>query len=196
MTLSPEGLIASLSSSAEQFTGYSAGELVGKPITQILADETAFEMPKALDSAKEWGHWEGDVVYCTRSGEPLAARGALASLSGKGRVPDCYLLVSTLNAPSEVKECHNPAVADIAADLRSFAHDFNNPLAVIMGFAQLLVLDPGCRGKIREDVEKLYSELQNVARIVEKLHDYAISLYNKPKTEEIKKQATDSTDYL
>ena len=38
-------------------------------------------------------------------------------------------------------ECDSAAVADIAANLREFAHDLNNPLAVIMGFAQLLVLN-------------------------------------------------------
>jgi PAS domain S-box-containing protein len=178
-TLSPEGLIASLSSSAEQFTGYSAQELAGRPITQILADDSAFEMPKILNAVKEWGYWEGEIIHCTRSGKSLEARGAVTSLSGKWNSPDGFLLVSNLSKTPSVNECDSPAMADIAADLRSFAHDLNNPLAVVLGFAQLLALDSSCKGKVRTDVERLYSELQNVIHIVERLQGYAISLHEK-----------------
>lgn len=177
--LSADGSIVSLSQSAEQFAGYFAGELVGKPITRILADDTAFEIPKILNAAKEWGNWEGEIVHCTRSGKVLEARGVVASLSGKGDLPEGFLLVSSLSNPPSMAECDGPVVADIAANLRAFAHDLNNPLAVIMGFAQLLVLDSDCNGKARADLDKLYAELQVLAGMVDKLHRYATSLQQK-----------------
>ncbi len=178
--LSPEGLIESLSSSAEQFTGYSPQDLVGRPITQILADDTAFEIPKILSAAREWGHWKGVIVYRTRSGKSMEGRGVITSLSGNGDVVDGFLFLSNLHEMPATAECDNAVVGDIAATLRTFAHDMNNPLAVIMGFAQLLTMDSSVKGKVRADIEKLYSELQNVVRIVEKLHSYAISLHEKP----------------
>jgi PAS domain S-box-containing protein len=178
-TLSPEGLIASLSFSAEQFTGYSAEDLSGKPITQILADSSAFQVPQILNSAREWGYWEGEIIHRTRSGNSLEARGVLTSLSGKGNLLDGFLFVSNLNKAAIENDCEDSAVADIAANLRAFAHDLNNPLAVIIGFAQLLLLDSGCSGRVRADIEKLYSELQNIVQIVERLHGYAISLHEK-----------------
>ncbi len=178
-TLSPEALIVSLSSGAEQFTGYSAKDLVGRPITQILSDESAFDMPRFLEQAKEWGYWEGEIVHRTRGGRPLEARSAITLLSGKLDRADGFLFVSNLNKSLALKESDRSAVADIAARLRAFAHDLNNPLAVIMGFSQLLILNTGCQGKIRADIEKLYSELKRVHQVVERLHDYAISLYEK-----------------
>jgi len=182
-TLSPEAVIVSLSSSAEQFTGYSAQELVGRPITQILADETAFEMPRILDAAREWGYWEGEIAHRTRGGKLLEARAAISLLSGKGNRSTGFLLVSNLDKSLVLNECENSAVAEIAATLRAFAHDLNNPLAVIMGFSQLLILNTSCQGKIRADIEKLYSELKRVIQVVEKLHGYAISLYEKPQSD-------------
>ena len=183
-TLSPDGLIVSLSASAEQFTGYSAYELVDRPITQILADHSAFEVPQILNAAKEWGNWEGELIHRTRSGRSLEARGAVTSLAGRGSVSDGFLLVSNLNKAPVMNACDDAAVADIAACLRSFVHDLNNPLAVVMGFTQLLELNSNCRGKIRADIEKLYAELKNVVRIVERLHGYAISLDDKPKAKQ------------
>jgi PAS domain S-box-containing protein len=179
--LSADALIVSLSASAEQFTGYSAQELVGRPITQILADHSAFEMPQILNAAKEWGNWEGELIHRTRSGRSLEARGAVTSLAGNGNLPAGFLLVSNLKRTPSMDACDSAIVADIAASLREFVHDLNNPLAVVMGFAQLLELNSDCNGKIQADIEKISEELKNVVRIVERLHGYAISLGDKPK---------------
>lgn len=191
-TLSPEALIASLSSGAEQFTGYSAQELVGRPITQILSDESAFEMPRILALAKEWGYWEGETVHRTRAGKSLEARSAITLLAGKGNHADGFLFVSNLNKSLVLKESDDSVVADIATTLRAFAHDLNNPLAVIMGFTQLLILNSGCQGKIRSDIEKLYSELKRVNQVVERLHEYALSLYDKQQPDSQTKAASQS----
>jgi PAS domain S-box-containing protein len=177
-TLSPDALIVALSSGAEQFTGYAARELVGRPITQILNDDSAFEVPRFLDLAREWGHWEGETIHRTRGGRSLEARSAISLLAGKGDRADGFLFVSNLNRSLVLEESDKSAVSDIASNLRAYAHDLNNPLAVIMGFTQLLILNTGCQGKIRTDIEKLYSELKRVSQVVEKLHGYAISLYD------------------
>jgi PAS domain S-box-containing protein len=183
-TLSPEALITSLSPGAEQFTGYSARQLVGQPITQILADSSAFEMPRILNSAEELGHWEGEIVHRARGGELFEARGILSLLAGNGDHRAGYLLISSLNKSLVLDECEMSAVAQVAAKLRGFAHELNNPLAVLMGFTQLLIYDPNCQGKIRNDIEKLYSELKRVIQVVERLHGYAISLIEKPQPDQ------------
>ena len=182
--LSPDALIVSLSASAEQFTGYSAQELVGRPITQILDDHSAFEMQQILNAVKEWGNWEGELIHRTRSGRSLKARSAVTSLAGKGNLPAGFLFMSNLNKAPAMDAGDNAAVADIAANLRVFVHDLNNPLAVIMGFAQLLELNSNCEGKVRADIEKLSKELENVVHIVERLHGYALSLDDTPKAKQ------------
>jgi signal transduction histidine kinase len=90
-----------------------------------------------------------------------------------------YILYSNLNRNSVVDECEDAFAAEVAGKLRTFAHDLNNPLAVIMGFTQLLVLNSNCQGTVRKDVERLYSELKRVIQVVENLHRYAMSMYEK-----------------
>ncbi len=179
-TLSSETIITSLSSGAEQFTGYSAQELVGRPVTQILADPSAFEVFRMLETAKEWGYWQGEIVHRARGGKILEARGTVSLLAGNGNHAAGYLLISNLNTSLVRDEGDSSAVAEVAVNLRAFAHDLNNPLAVMMGLAQLLILNANCQGKIRGDVEKLYSELKRIIQVVERLHAYALSLYGKP----------------
>jgi PAS domain S-box-containing protein len=179
-TLSPEALITSLSSNAEQFTGYSVQELVGRPITQILADRTAFEVPRILDAAKEWGSWQGEVVLRSRVGKHFGAHGTISLLAGKQNYSAGYLLISNLNQSLVLDESENSAVTEVATALRTFVHDLNNPLAVMMGFAQLLILNQNCQGNVRKDTEILYSELKRVILVVERMHEYALSLSEKP----------------
>lgn len=179
-TLSSDGIITSLSSGAEQFTGYSAHELVGRSITHILDDSSAFEIPRIFDAANEWGHWEGEIVHRGRGGKLFEGRGTVSLLAGTGNRSAGYLLLSNLNKASIIVTDGNSVSSEIAGKLRTFAHDLNNPLAVMMGFTQLLILNSNCQGNIRSDIEKLYSELKRVIQVVEKLHAYALALYEQP----------------
>ena len=179
VTLSSDAFITTLSSSAEQFTGYSAQELVGHPVTQILADSSVFEIPRILNAANEWGYWQGEIIHRSRGGKHLEARGTVSLLTGKGNRTAGYLLMSNLNKSLVLENCDGSAVLEVAANLRTFAHDLNNPLAVMMGLVQLLILNANCQGKIRADIEKLYSELKRVIQSVERMHNYAHSLYEK-----------------
>jgi signal transduction histidine kinase len=175
VTLSSEALILSLSSGTEQFTGYSSQDLAGMPITHILADCSAFEVPFILKSAREWGSWSGEIEHRDRSGNSLKARGALTLLSSGEEQNGGYLLISNFDSAPDTRQ--DLTSADVAAKLRVIAHDLNNPLAIIMGYIQLIALDENCPGKTRADIEKLYSELQRVVLAVEQLRSYAISLY-------------------
>jgi nitrogen-specific signal transduction histidine kinase len=182
-TLSAEGLIRSLSFGAEQFTGYSPKELVSRPITHILSDPSAFEVSHILNTAKEWGYWAGEIIHRTRGGKLLKAHSTVSLLAGSDNCTVGYLLTSNLNPSLDLNNCGSLAPDEVAANLRAFAHELNNPLAVMMGFTQLLVLNPNCQGNTRKDIEKIYSELKRVIQVVEKLHEYALSLYVKPQSD-------------
>jgi len=175
VAFSADGLIASLSSKAEQLTGYSAEDLIGRPVTHIMADRSAFDVPCMLDSAKEWGYWDGEVVHRCRSGESFEARASLTPLTGRDDNVWGYLLVSIPEVPTGTT-CGEIPLGDVAAKLRMFSHELNNPLAVMMGFAQLILLNTRCEGQIRTDMEKLFSELKRVVQVVERLHSFAVAL--------------------
>ncbi len=186
VTLSADGLIVSLSSSAEQITGYSALELVGRPITQILADKSAFEVPRMLCSAREWGAWAGEVIHRNRSGNSVEARSTVTSLTGRANTHTGFLLVSAVREDRGIEIRNGAPFREVSERLRAFSHELNNPLAVLMGFAQLIMLSPQCTGKIRGDMEKINAELDRVIEVVEQLHNYAMALNEKGQPEGIR----------
>ena len=179
VALSSDGLITSLSSTAELLTGYSAHELVGRPVTKIIADQSVFDVAQMMKSASDWGVWEGEIVHRVRSGESLKAHASLAQLSSRSNHTAGFLLLSAPDRQAAGGAC-GAALGEVAARLRETAHELNNPLAVMMGFTQLILLDRCCEGKIRADVERLYAEMQRIIQVVEKLHTYALSLEKEP----------------
>jgi PAS domain S-box-containing protein len=172
---SKDGLISSLSSSAEQLTGYLAQDLLGQPITHIMADRSAFEAPRMFDSARSRGLWEGEITHRSRSGKLYQAKASLIRLDGRDEILSGFLLVSILARPA-ASDGEDTAIGEVAAKLRRISHEINNPLAVITGFAQLILLNAECEGQIRDDMEKLYSELKRVIQAIEELHGYAAAL--------------------
>jgi signal transduction histidine kinase len=179
-TLSLEGYITSLSPGSEQFIGYSATELAGKLLTHILGDSSISDVPQILAAASQWGYWEGEIVYRTRKGKSCRARGTLFLLTGSEENAGGYLLLSNPHNPLVGHTQADSEVSEVGERLRVFAHDLNNPLAIVMGFAQLLLMNSGCQGNLRTDVEKLYSELKRLIQVAENLQKYAISLQEKP----------------
>jgi len=176
LALSNDGRITSISNTAAQLTGYSTAELSGRPVATILADRSILEFSKLIQSARDWDIWQGEIAYRNRSGNLLWAHATLAPLfngNGSDRC-DGFLLMSDLNyGPGNDA---GPALSEVAAHLRETSHELNNPLAVIMGFTQLILLDSQCDGKMRSEVERLYSEMKRLIQVVERLHAYAVSL--------------------
>ena len=180
VTFSSDGRIASVSSSAESLIGYTPSELMGEPVTQILADRSVFAIPQMMDAANVRGGWDGEIVFRGRNGQALESRGTVSLLIGEQTVPS-YSMMTFLRETNEVWPPEgDEALYEIGTRLRSFAHEMNNPLAVSMGFAQLILMDAGCQGKTRDDVGKLFGEIQRIIQVVERLHGFATSLQSEP----------------
>lgn len=183
VTFSPDALISGVSPGVEHWSSYSATELIGHPITHLLADRSVFELPHIIECVSALGVWEGDFVLTNRSGVELHTRGGISTLAGCGQFRPGFLLVATSRGAPALSPDDRTALQEAGARLRMLSHEMNNPLAVMMGFIQLILLNPQCAGKVRADMEKLFSEMDRVVRVVERLHQYALSLQEEPPRE-------------
>src|SRR5512137_2538067 len=93
VTFSKDCLITSLSSAAEHLTEYSAQELIGRPLTEIMADRSLFDMPRILDEVKKLGHWSGQMINRCRGGKCFESWAVLTPLAVQDRAPSGYLLI-------------------------------------------------------------------------------------------------------
>ena len=168
---SPDGLITSVSCSLEKFPDGSAGELIGKPIIRLMADETAFQMPSMMAAAVREGCWKG-AIACRTCGAPAKVQAVLLPLVHSSGSATGFVLIVRREASDE-----KLPVSEIAGALRNLAHEMSNPLTILSGYTQLLMGNPACSEKIRADVGKLYFETCRLVAAVEKLRALSLSLH-------------------
>lgn len=64
------------------------------------------------------------------------------------------------------------SIGELAAGV---AHEINNPLTAITGFAQLLIAEEGLPAQVKQDLEKIYLQSQRAAKIVQNLLTFSRS---------------------
>lgn len=178
LTMTRDGLISEIARTTEKSTGYSSGELIGMPVTRILADASVFELEGMLKAVEKDGYWSGKLFHMDSGGRVLEAEGMLYRHEQEGSAAYSLASVSGLPPASTVRP--DESLQQVSARLRGLAHEMNNPLAIIMGFAQLVMLDPRCEGSLRVNLDKMYSEIQRITDVLEKLQVYARGLQEKP----------------
>jgi nitrogen-specific signal transduction histidine kinase len=174
VTFSPDGVIRSVAPGDVRLSTGPAAGLVGCHITHLLAVAAVLEIPLMIRTVRESGFWEGPVSL--RSGEcSVSASGRLAAISDMDSKEETFLLLMMLreHRPGSVP---GQDTLEVGAKLRELAHQMNNPLAVMMGYAQLALMDMPAGGRLRADVELIFEQTQRMAGLVEKLRDYGAAL--------------------
>lgn len=173
IVLAADATIRELSPAAERLTGRRCALLLGRPVTEILAERSVFDAARMLAAARERGIWEGETFCRDASGAPVRGHGLLVPLQGEEPEGGFLLLIREALPGAMPAEGGLP---ETASRLRALAHRMNNPLAVMMGFAQLLLMEMPAGDPDREHVARMYAEMKRLAEAVEALHDYALSL--------------------
>jgi nitrogen-specific signal transduction histidine kinase len=174
IAFSPEGRITSVSANTEQLAGCPAGELIGRPIVRLMTDDMAFAIPSMMDAAVRQGYWKGSIAFRMRGEEAVKAEGILYPLVSAPDSASGFLLISRECTSKQTLPLH-----EIEAALRELTHELNNPLAILVGFTQLLMCNSDCSEKIRADMEKLYLETARIIAVSDKLRALAVSLHER-----------------
>lgn len=141
------GIVTSWNRAAERIFGYTADEMIGKPIRVIAAPDRIDEMPKILErirSGERIEHYEtrrmrkdGRIIDVALTVSPV--------LGGDGRIVGASKIARDISDRKETERAlarHAELLARQNSDLRQFAyiisHDLQEPLRTINSFSQLL----------------------------------------------------------
>jgi len=149
-----------------EISGFSRDEIVGKTSTelgwiteeqrQILVDEirrtgSVSGMPVTAKSK------EGNAVSCLFSGERITVDGKACILLLAHDVTEKKVMEEQLRQSQKME-----AIGQLAGGV---AHDFNNILTVIMGYSNLLQIDPKLTDHQRDEVEQIVSSAERAAQL-------------------------------
>ena len=167
--MTPDGMVTSWNAGAERLYGYMAREVIGRwPIGITVPEDEQSKILKRVGRGERVDHYE--TVGVRKDGCRINVSVTVSPIrDAGGKIIGASSIARDITHRKEA-EAATPAqeilryVASLAA---AAAHEINNPLAVIMGYAQLLTdkVDAQGQGQIDEILEALSRIQEIVARM-------------------------------
>ena len=168
------GCLIEVNPRIEELTGYSREQLLNMTLPLLHSEAEGTETMELLQRTLEHGRAATDhLAFQKRTGEriPIDLSCNLVEYQG-GEV-----ILGMVRDTTERKEVEERlqetsrlvSVGELAAGV---AHEINNPLTVVIGYSELL-MDKGLPEPIQSRVQRVFSEAQRAAKIVQNLLSFA-----------------------
>jgi PAS domain S-box-containing protein len=172
-----DGTVMSWNRAAERIFGYTAEEMVGSSIYRLIPDELHAEEADILSRisrGEQVAHYEttrvrkdGSRVTISLTVSPVfdAAGNITGVASIKRDITESKRLEQLVRQATKME-----AIGRLAGGL---AHDFNNHLHALSGFAHFIDRDPGLNLKSRRDLQQIHKITDRMASLTHQLLAFA-----------------------
>ena len=151
--------------------GYTPDEIVQMNAEEFLAEDSRSQLSTIAAAAQNDGIWRGTLVRTRQDDSTFLTSCTLTALADDaGRVTQLVAVERDVTRETELRDqlIHAERLAAAGQLVSGVAHELNNPLQSVVGFAELL-LDNERRDDAREDLEHILSEANRAAKIVQNL---------------------------
>jgi PAS domain S-box-containing protein len=190
-----DGVVTSWNKGAERIFGYSAQEAIGRPITVIIPPERHDEERSILERIRRGeriNHYEtvrvskeGRFIDVSLTVSPLRdARGRILGASKIARdITERRRMEETLRESEQklrrqAEELEQQLIASgrlvsLGEITASMAHEFNNPLGIVMGFAEDLLSEKDPSSPDYQPLKIISDEAKRCKNIMQDLLEYS-----------------------
>ncbi len=166
-----DGVITTWNGGAERLYGYSAREVIGWPIALIMPRELGGELPGILERLRRGeriNHY--DAVRVTKDGRRIDVSQTVSpTLDAEGRIIGVSSIARDIThrkqAEAAIRE--RDALRYVSSLAAAASHEINNPLAVVVGQAQLLAEEVDATGRRR--IEEILEATRRIQAILDRL---------------------------
>jgi PAS domain S-box-containing protein len=172
------GNITFVNDSMSRILGYENGEMIGTNYCSYVGGDESRQIYKDVNSVyrtrkpAKWFSWE----FLTKSGETRFIEASVAPrLNAQGEVIGFRGIFNDVTERKAIEQqvLMTSKLASIGELASGVAHELNNPLTGVIGYAQLLIDSKDVPQEVKSDLNKVYQESQRAAKIVQNLLSFA-----------------------
>ena len=163
--------------SAEKMLGYREEEILGRRAIEVFegVPGNPLDLGKTVRKEAKNGHWEGEIFNRKKSGDIIPVFLRTCTIQNEKGETVGYAGISediTERKRLEEELIQKEKLSAIGEFISAIAHEINNPLTGVLGYAELLqhAEDPK---DFKEDVQRLYKEAVRCQCLVKNLLTFA-----------------------
>ncbi|HDR03728.1 MAG TPA: PAS domain S-box protein [Candidatus Marinimicrobia bacterium] len=167
-----DGIIQSWNRGAEAILGWKEAEIIGRPISILIADTDTYPLSR-LDDGFEKGyfdanfrHKKGRIVRVSVAEQPVL------NLKGEPVGRSEIIRDVTQRDLQEAQMRHSEKLATIGHLTAGLAHEIGNPLTAISSLVQLIRRKSSDEWII-QNLEKVMNHIQRISKIVREMVDFS-----------------------
>ena len=174
-----EGRFLSINRAVSKTMDYEPAEMIGHKAAEFMKREhRTFYDSLYLKEVVEQGYLEGTTAFYTRKGQIVyieynsvlvRPESEEAYISGMGRDVTARILAQNELRRLEEQLSQSQKMEAVGTLASGVAHEFNNILQAISGFAQIMLLEPGDEPANRKHLEQIEEVMDGAAELVRRL---------------------------
>ena len=169
--IKPDGTMEHANDAFCRMLGFKPSEVVQMAAGDFLAEQSRSQVDTIVDAVRGDGIWRGTLVRRRRDGTTFLTSCTVTSLADdSGRITQLVGVERDITRETELRDqlIHAERLAAAGQLVSGVAHELNNPLQSVVGFAELLI-EGEKRPEVRADLEQIHSEANRAAKIVRNL---------------------------
>ena len=195
-----EGKVLTWNAGAQRMYGYSAAEVVGRSIYSLVPERLQGDEARILRQVAQGEpvhHYE--TVRCRKDGKEIDISLALSPIrDASGTVTGASSIQRDITERKRAEDALRQAAKMEAIGVLAggLAHDFNNQLYAVSGFAHFIARDPGLSPAARQDLLELQKVADRMASLTRQLLAFARQQVLAPETLDLNAAVEDTLPML
>jgi PAS domain S-box-containing protein len=195
-----EGVVLDWNAAAERMYGFSQAEMVGESIYRLVPEDLRSEEQAILDRVARGEHVAHyETRRRRRDGTEISVALTLSPIYGPdGRISGASSIQRDITERKRAEEALRQAskMEAIGALAGGLAHDFNNQLYAVSGFAHFIARDPSLSPSARADLLEIQKTTERMASLTRQLLAFARQQVLSPETLDLNTAVDDASPML